>query len=68
MKVLVEIRDNKADFILELLNNFSFVKAKTISPVKAKFLEEMKEAVENLNLVKKGKLMARPAKDLLNEI
>jgi hypothetical protein len=68
MKVLVDVKDNKADFIMELLNNFSFVKAKTISPAKAQLIEDIKEAVENLNLVKKGKLKARPAKDLLNEL
>jgi len=68
MKVLVDVRDNKADFIMELLNNFSFVKAKTISPAKAQLIEDIKEAVENLNLVKQGKLKARPAKDLLNEL
>jgi hypothetical protein len=68
MKVLVDVKDSKADFILELLNNFSFVKAKTISPEKAQLLYEIKEAVENLNLVKEGKIKARPAKDLLNEL
>jgi hypothetical protein len=31
-------------------------------------LEEIKEAVENLNLVKQGKMEARPAKDLLDEL
>ncbi len=68
MKVLVDVRDNKADFVMELLNNFSFVKAKTISPAKAQLMEDIKDAVENLNLVKKGKLKAKSAKELLNEL
>jgi hypothetical protein len=68
MKVLVDVTDNKGDFILELLNNFPFARAKPISPVKAQLLEEIKEAVENLNLVKQGKLKTRPAKDLLDEL
>jgi polyhydroxyalkanoate synthesis regulator phasin len=68
MKVLVDVNDNKSDFILELLNNFSFVKAKPITPAKAQLLEEIKEAVENLHLVKQGKLKAKPAKDLLDEL
>jgi len=68
MKVLVDVNDNKGDFILELLNNFSFAKAKSISPAKAQLLEEIKEGVENLNLVKQGKIKARLAKDLLDEI
>lgn len=68
MKVLVDVNDNKLDFILELLNSFSFAKAKPISPRKAQLLEEIKEAVETLNLVKKGKIKARPARALLDEL
>jgi len=66
MKVLVEVDDNKGDFVLELLNNFSFAKAKAISPAKAQLLEEIKEAVKNLNLVKEGKIKALSVKELLN--
>lgn len=68
MKVLIDVKDSKADFILELLGNFSFVKAKPISPAKAQLIEEIKEAVDQLNLVKQGKIKARPVKELLNEL
>lgn len=68
MKVLLDIPDNKAAFFMELLKNFSFVKAKPISPEKAQLLLELKEAIENLNLVKEGKLKARSAKELLHEL
>lgn len=68
MKVLLDIQDNKAKHLLEVLKGLSYVKAKTISDEKALLMIEIKEAVENLNLVRKGKLKARPAKDLLNEI
>jgi len=68
MKVLVDVYDDKADFIIELLNNFSFAKAKPLSTTKSQLIEEIRESVDNLNLVKHGKLIARPAKDLLNEI
>ena len=68
MKVLLDIRENKALFLMELLNNFSFVKAIPITNEKALLLHELKEAVDIVNLVKKGKLSARPAKELLNEI
>jgi hypothetical protein len=68
MKVLVDVKDNKGDFILELLNNFSFVKAKPISPAKAQLLEEIKEAVENVQLAKQGSLKAKPLSELLNEL
>ena len=68
MKVLLDIKDNKADFIMELLNSFSYVKATLISSDKAQTLQEFKVAIDNLNLVKKGKLVPRLAKDLLNEL
>ena len=68
MKVVLDIKDNKALFVMELLNSFSFVKVKPITNEKALLLSEIREAVDNVNLVKKGKLQARPAKELLNEI
>ena len=39
-----------------------------LSVEKAQLINEIKEAVVNLNLVKKGKLKARSAKQLLNEL
>jgi molybdopterin-biosynthesis enzyme MoeA-like protein len=68
MKVLLDIKDSKALHLLEVLKGLSYVKATAISDEKAQLIEEVKEAVENLKLVKKGKLKARPAKDLLNEL
>jgi predicted DNA-binding protein len=68
MRILINIPDNKAGFFMELLKNFSFVKAKIISPVKAEFLEELKEAIDALNRVKAGKEQVKSAKDLLNKL
>jgi hypothetical protein len=68
MKVLLDIKDSKANFVLELLKSLSFVKAKPLTPQKAELLEDVKEAVDNLNLVKQGKRKARPAEDLLDEL
>ena len=68
MKAVLDIRDNKASFVMELLGNLSFVKFQPITAGKALFLSEMKEAVDVVNLIKKGKLHARPAKELLNEL
>ncbi len=66
--MLLDIKDSKADFVLELLKNFSFVKTKTITPYKANILEGIKEAVEEMKLVKTGKLEARNAEDLFKEL
>lgn len=68
MKLLLYIRDNKTAFVMELLKNFHFVKAKLLTPYKAEVLENLSLAVKNMNLVKQGKLKARPAKELLNEL
>jgi hypothetical protein len=69
MKVLVDIPDNKADFGLEVLRNLMFVKkANPISVQKYLLMEEIKEAVEELNLIKAGKKIARNAEDFLNEL
>ena len=37
-------------------------------PTKIQILQELKEAVIELSLIEKGKLKARPAKELLNEL
>jgi hypothetical protein len=68
MKAILDIKDSKASFVMELLGNFSFVKVHPITEEKALLLNEIKEAVDTINLIKKGKLQARPAKELLNEI
>ena len=68
MKVLLDIKDSKAQFVMELLKSLSFVKAKPLTDEKALLLSEIREAVENLKLVRQGKLKARSAKELLNEI
>lgn len=68
MKVLLDITDNKAAFIMELLNNFKFVKAKPLTPYKAEVLEGLREAVEEVNLIKAGKKKAKPLSEFLSEL
>ena len=68
MKAVLDIKDSKASFMMELLGNFSFVKVQPITKEKAALLSEIKEAVDTVNLAKKGKFQARPAKELLDEI
>ena len=68
MKAVLDIKDRKASFVMELLGSFSFVKIKPITNEKALLLNEIREAVETVNLIKKGKVQARPAIELLNEI
>jgi|TARA_R110002096_G_scaffold142273_5_gene297484 hypothetical protein len=69
MKILLDIQDSKAAFFMELLKNFSFIKKATqISENKAELIMDIKEAVEELKLVKEGKMEARNAEDLIDEL
>ncbi len=66
MKVLLDIQDDKVVFVMELLNNLKFVKADPLTPYKAKVLGEIKEAVEEVALIKAGKKKAQPLSDFLD--
>jgi len=68
MRVILDIQDNKALYLMEILKSLPFVKTKTISNEKALLMEEIKDAVDELNLIKKGKLKGIPAKQLLDEL
>jgi hypothetical protein len=68
MKVLLEIKDDKVDFIMELLHNFKFVKAKPLSPYKAGVLKGVKEAVEEVNQIKDGKKKSQPLSEFLDDL
>ncbi|MCA2950809.1 hypothetical protein [Microcystis sp. M112S1] len=68
MKVLLEIKDDKAAFFLEVLKNFSFVKAKPLSAETPLLLQEIEQAVNNVNLAKQGKLKPKPITELLDEL
>ncbi|MBW9233781.1 hypothetical protein [Leptospira santarosai] len=68
MKVLLDIKDEKAQALLEILKGLSFVKTKTLTSSKAKFMEDVKEAVEEMKLVKAGKLKPKSAQEFLDEL
>lgn len=68
MKILLDIKDNKAAFFMEILKNFSFVKATKLTDPKAEFLQEFKEAVDEVKLAKKGKVKLQSARDFLHEL
>ncbi len=69
MKILLEINDNKADFFMELLKSFKFVKRATpLTNAKAEHIQDIKEAINELKLLKEGKLKGISVKDLLDEL
>ena len=68
MKVLLDIEDDKALHLMEVLKGLSYVKTKTLSDEKAVLMEEIKDAVEEMKLIRSGKKKARNAEDFLNEL
>lgn len=68
MKVLLDIQDDKAESLMDVIHSLPYVKTKTLSPANSRFLKELKEAVEEVKLIKAGKLKGRPAKELLDEL
>jgi len=67
MKVILDIKDSKAGFVMGLLQRLPFVKAKPLSKFQAKVLDDVGDAVNEMHLVKKGKLIARNAEDILRK-
>ncbi len=69
MKILLEISDSKASFFMEVLKNFSFVKkAETITEAKAELIQDIRQAVEEVNQMQAGNLEGRNAEDLIDEL
>ncbi len=71
MQILIDIKDSKAEFIINWLKQYSFVKIKPVSPkkaAKAQFLDEIEESVAFMKKVSEGKTEGRPAKELLDEL
>lgn len=68
MKVLLDIQDSKATHLVEVLKSLPYVTTKTLTEPKAQLMSELREAVEEMKLIKAGKKQARNVEDFLNEL
>ena len=68
MKVLLDIKDSKAKHLMEVLKSLPFVKAKQLTEAKAQMISDIRDAVEEIKLIKEGKIEARNVEDFLNEV
>jgi len=68
VKVLLDIKDSKAQSLLKVLKSLPYVKVKPLTDAKAKTLDDIKKAVEELNMIQKGKLTGINLQDLLNDL
>jgi hypothetical protein len=71
-QVTLHIPDKKYPLFIELAKSLDFIKKieeePEPEPTKEQILQGIKQAVKEVNLVKAGKLKARDARELLNEL
>ncbi len=82
MQLLLDIREDKAGFVLELLSNLPFVKTREVKEpnivaepkevyvprTEEEILAGLREALHEVKLHKEGKIKLRPLKDVLDEL
>ncbi len=68
MKVLLEFPDSKAESLMDVLKSIKYIKTKTLTDSKALLVSEIKEAVDEMKLIRVGKKTARDAEEFLNEL
>ena len=65
MRVTIDIQDNHAIHVLDVLKSISTI---SIVETEEKLLNSLKQSFNELKKVKQGKLKTRPAQDLLDEL
>ena len=68
MKILLDIPDNMAASLMDVLKSIPRLKVQPITNTKAQLMLEIKGAVDEMKLIRTGKKKARNAKDFLNEL
>lgn len=70
MKVILDIKDSKADALMDVLDDLPYVKAKLLKKKKKepRLLRELREAVEEMKDIYAGKKEGRDIQHLLNEL
>ncbi len=70
MQVVLEVKENKYEDVINILNNLEYVKIKKIKAQtkKEKLIEELKEAKKELDEILSGKRKAMSMSEFLSEI
>jgi hypothetical protein len=70
MKVILDIKENRVPFFMELVKSLDYIHImKEIKDErKSKFVEDLAEAFNDVKLYEQGKKKLKKAKDLLNEL
>ena len=67
MQVILDIKDSRVPFFMELIRSLSFVKLHNESS-KDKIVRSIRKGLKEVELVENGKLKSRSAKAFLNEL
>lgn len=72
-QVTLHIPENKIPLFIEFAKSISFIKRIEVkdedeAPTKTQVLSGVRQAVKEMNLIKAGKLKAKDARELINEL
>lgn len=68
MKILLNVKDEKAELFMKMLRKLPYVKFKPLLPIHFKILDDAIDIVDDIELVEQGKLETRDAKEFLDEL
>ncbi len=71
-QITLNIANNSLPFFVELIKHFDFIQkievTENVDSNKTEILNGIKQAVNEMNLIKEGKLKAQPINELLDEL
>ncbi len=66
-QITLKVKEDKFKFFMELIHSLGFVEVEK-EPDRDEVLKGIKQGFEEVELIEKGKLKSRSAKDFLNEL
>ncbi|MBU2649694.1 MAG: hypothetical protein KKA81_02060 [Bacteroidetes bacterium] len=78
-QIVINISENEYKFFMKLIKNFPFIQVdekksklleleERLSPYKREIWKDIKEGIKEVELIEKGEMKAKSAKDFLNEL
>ena len=67
-RVVIDIPDKKFSFFMELMKNLGIKKVRRLTRDQKKFVDDLRQSLEQVEEHQEGKIKLRTAEDLLNEL
>ncbi len=67
-RIVIDIPDSKFNFFMELVNNLGLKKVKHISKKQQHFIDDVQDALTQVDDHQNGKIQLQSAKDFLSEL